>query len=119
MRKKSLLFVFSILLLSLTVTSYAEQARTMGNLSILTFENGMAFFRVFRTADSSTDKVVVNVTLYRGWDVVGAWTGQGKGSASVTEQVKAVEGAEYTMSITWSVAGQWPRSAQIRKTYTG
>ena len=114
MRKKSLLFVFSILLLSLTVTSYAEQARTMGNLSILTFENGMAVCRVFRTADSSTDKVVVNVTLYRGWDVVGAWTG-----ASVTEQVKAVEGAEYTMSITWSVAGQWQRSETIRKTYTG
>ena len=50
---------------------------------------------------------------------MGAWTGQGKSSASVTEQVKAVEGAEYTMSITWSVAGQWQRSETIRKTYTG
>jgi len=52
----------------------------MGNLSILTFENGMAVCRVFRTADSSTDKVVVNVTLYRGWDVVGP--GQARAKAA-------------------------------------
>ena len=85
----------------------------------LTFKNGFAVCDVTCTADYSTDKVVVNVTLYKGWDVVGAWTDQGKGSASITEQVKAVKGAEYTMSITWSVAGQWQRSETIRKTYTG
>lgn len=114
----SILLILAILSGVIT-TSYASQRRVPDSLFQLTFKNGFAVCDVTCTADYSTDKVVVNVTLYKGWDVVGAWTDQGKGNASITEQVKAVKGAEYTMSITWSVAGQWQRSETIRKTYTG
>ncbi len=120
MKKNALsLLLAVVMLLNFTAAAYAAETRSADISPRLTFQNGMAVCNVSCSGNSTTDKVVVNVTLYKGWDVVGAWSEQGTGYVSISEKVNAVKGAEYTMSVTWSVAGQWQDSVFTKKTYNG
>lgn len=120
MKKNALsLLLAVVMLLNFTAAAYAAATRSADISPRLTFQNGMAVCNVSCSGNFTTDKVVVNVTLYKGWDVVGAWSEQGTGYVSISEKVNAVKGAEYTMSVTWSVAGQWQDSVFTKKTYNG
>ena len=120
MKKNALsLLLAVVMLLSFTAAAYAAETRQAKISPRLTFQNGMAVCRVSCSGYCTTVKVVVTVTLYNGWDVVGACSEQGTGYVSISEKVNAVKGAEYTMSVTWSVAGQWQDSVFTKKTYNG
>ena len=57
--------------------------------------------------------------LYQGSNVVASWSAQGTGSVIISESVPVKKGCEYTMSLTWSVAGQWQRSVFTKGTCPG
>ena len=48
-----------------------------------------------------------------------SWSAQGIGSVTISETAQVKKGYEYTMSLTWSVAGQWQRTVIVKKTCTG
>ena len=48
-----------------------------------------------------------------------SWSAQGTGSVTISESVPVKKGCEYTMSLTWSVAGQWQRSVFTKGTCPG
>lgn len=78
-----------------------------------------AYCYAYCEADLTTDKVVANVMLYQGSNVVASWSAQGTGSVTISESVPVKKGCEYTMSLTWSVAGQWQRSVFTKGTCPG
>lgn len=120
MKKNALsLLLAVVMLLNFTAAAYAAETRSADISPRLTFQNGMAVCNVSCSGNFTTDKVVVNVTLYKGWDVVGAWSAQGTGSVTISESVPVKKGCEYTMSLTWSVAGQWQRSVFTKGTCPG
>ena len=62
---------------------------------------------------------IANAMLYRGSNVIASWSAQGIGSVTISETAQVKKGYEYTMSLTWSVAGQWQRTVIVKKTCTG
>ena len=59
-----------------------------------------------------TNRYKVRIILF--W-----WSAQGTGSVTISESVPVKKGCEYTMSLTWSVAGQWQRSVFTKGTCPG
>lgn len=120
MKKRfSAFFLICALLLCLVATSYAVQERVPTRNTRLSFSGTTAYCYAYCKSDLTTDKVVVNVMLYQGSNVVASWSAQGTGSVTISESVPVKKGCEYTMSLTWSVAGQWQRSVFTKGTCPG
>lgn len=117
MKKRfSAFFLICALLLCLVATSYGVQERVPTRNTRLSFSGTTAYCYAYCEADLTTDKVVANVMLYQGSNVVASWSAQGTGSVTISESVPVKKGCEYTMSLTWSVAGQWQRSVFTKGT---
>lgn len=120
MKKRfSAFFLICALLLCLVATSYAVQERVPTRNTRLSFSGTTAHCYAYCKSDLTTDKVVANVMLYQGSNVVASWSAQGTGSVTISESVPVKKGCEYTMSLTWSVAGQWQRSVFTKGTCPG
>ena len=110
MKKKTQCVLFLLMLLSVVSMASAAEKRANQRRYDLSFSGTTAYCYAYCKSDLTTDKVVANVMLYQGSNVVASWSAQGTGSVTISESVPVKKGCEYTMSLTWSVAGQWQRS---------
>ena len=119
MKKKIQCVLFLLILLSMVSMASAAEERVNQRRYNLSFSGTTAYCYARCVADNDTDKVVANVMLYQGSNVVASWSAQGTGSVIISESVPMKKGCEYTMSLTWSVAGQWQRSVFTKGTCPG
>ena len=113
MKKKIQCVLFLLMLLSVISIASAAEERANQRRYDLSFSGTTAYCYAYCKSDLTTDKVVANVMLYQGSNVVASW------SVTISESVPVKKGCEYTMSLTWSVAGQWQRSVFTKGTCPG
>ena len=119
MKKKTQCVLFLLMLLSVVSMASAAEKRANQRRYDLSFSGTTAYCYAYCKSDLTTDKVVANVMLYQGSNVGASWSTQGTGSVTISESVPVKKGCEYTMSLTWSVAGQWQRSVFTKGTCPG
>ncbi len=110
MKKKIQCVLFLLMLLSVISIASAAEKRANQRRYNLSFSGTTAYCYAYCKSDLTTDKVVANVMLYQGSNVVGSWSAQGTGSVIISESVPVKKGGECTMSLTGSVGGQWQRA---------
>ena len=118
-KKVSRILLLLLALLSAVSIANATEQREAQRKTGLSFSGTTAYCYANCKSDNHEDKVTANVMLYQGSNVIASWSAQGIGSVSISETAQVKKGNEYTMSLTWSVAGQWHRRGIVKKTCTG
>lgn len=115
-KKVSRILLLLLALLSAVSIANATEQREAQRKTGLSFSGTTAYCYANCKSDNHEDKVTANVMLYQGSNVIASWSAQGIGSVTISETAQVKKGYEYTMSLTWSVAGQWQRVEQRRFT---
>lgn len=118
-KKVSRILLLLLALLSSVSIANATEQREAQRKTGLSFSGTTAYCYANCKSDNHEDKVTANVMLYQGSNVIASWSAQGIGSVTISETAQVKKGYEYTMSLTWSVAGQWQRTVIVKKTCTG
>ena len=118
-KKVSRILLLLLALLSAVSIANATEQREAQRKTGLSFSGTTAYCYANCKSDNHEDKVTANVMLYQGSNVIASWSAQGIGSVTISETAQVKKGYEYTMSLTWSVAGQWQRTVIVKKTCTG
>lgn len=88
MKKKTQCVLFLLMLLSVVSMASAAEKRANQRRYDLSFSGTTAYCYAYCKSDLTTDKVVANVMLYQGSNVVASWSAQGTGSVTISESVR-------------------------------
>lgn len=104
MRKRVFALAVPLLLL-LTLSAQALDARITRVEPVLDFNGTTATCSVFFKADSTKDKAEATLTLYQGNTYVDSWEDSGTGRVSISESCKVERGKSYRLVLTYSING--------------
>lgn len=94
----------------------AAASRTVPIRPSITFSGTKATCKVQVFAESVSDLITADITLYEGGSCIESWTATGTGTLIFTDTVTVRSGKTYTLSADAVVAGVAMDTAQISKT---
>ena len=104
MRKR--VFALAVpLLLILSLSAQALEARVLDVAPVLTFNGTTASCSVSFRADNTKDKVTATLTLYQGNTYVDSWTDSGTGRVFISENCEVESGKSYRLVLSYSING--------------
>lgn len=103
--KKRTTAVILVVLLVLSISAYAIDARYASVYPSLAFNGTTATCRAIVEADNSTDTISASISLKQGSTVVKSWTASGKGTLDFSKTATVTKGSTYTLVVNATVAG--------------
>lgn len=102
--KKHNFFAALMFLIVLTVPAQAT-IRMISAVPSISFTGNTATCRVIISVDSQKDKVVAEIELWQGNNLITSWKDSSTGALRFEETAQVVNGKTYTLKVTFTVNG--------------
>lgn len=113
---KRYLTIIAAVALVLSISCYAVSSRAVDVYPTLTFSGTQATCKATIMGQSSTDRIVATMYLYRGSTLIDSWGASGTGVLRMEESATVSRNKTYTLTVNYSVNGITQNPVTISRT---